>query len=74
MLESMFADGPRFDFGQVVQNVISYNATISCCEKSGHWQAALQLFASMLDAQCTPDIISYSAFVPVVVFFFWLGN
>ena len=46
---------------QVIPNAISYNATISSCEKGSQWQVACQLFESMPHAGCTPDVISYSA-------------
>ena len=33
---------------QLQPNVFSYNAAVSACEKAGHWEQALALFAAML--------------------------
>eukprot|EP00959_Pyramimonas_sp_CCMP1952_P150396 3147445-Pyramimonas_sp.AAC.1 len=37
--------------------VISYNAGISACEKSGQWQRALALFGEMCKAKLEPTVI-----------------
>ncbi|CAE7939514.1 unnamed protein product [Symbiodinium sp. KB8] len=41
--------------------VISYNATISACEKGRQWQLALSLFGSIAAAGLVPDLISHNA-------------
>ena len=41
--------------------VISYNASISACEKGQHWAAALVLLQDILISHMEPDVISYSA-------------
>ena len=45
----------------VTPNVITYNATISACEKDGLWQQALELLREMPERGVTPDVITYSA-------------
>ena len=42
-------------------NIISYNATISACEKGGEWEKALQLFKETNHNGIDPNIISYNA-------------
>ena len=42
---------------QVQQDVISYSAAISACEKCGQWQEALTLFVAMPKAQVLQDVI-----------------
>ena len=39
-------------------NVITYNAAISACGKSGHWDRALQLFDEMVSQGLAPNVIS----------------
>ena len=43
------------------KDVITCNATISACEKAGHWQLSTHLLALMPDLEVSPDVISYSA-------------
>ena len=43
------------------KDVITCNATISACEKAGHWQLSTHLLALMPDLEVYPDVISYSA-------------
>lgn len=38
------------------EKVFVYNATISACEKSGHWQHALRLFQLMTFTQVFPTV------------------
>jgi pentatricopeptide repeat protein len=40
--------------------VISFNASISSCEKANHWQQALEIFDEML-TELPPDVITCSA-------------
>ena len=40
--------------------VISFNASISSCEKANHWQQALEIFDEML-TDLAPDVITCSA-------------
>ena len=41
-------------------NIISYNATISACEKGVQWDKAMNLFKDMQINSIDPNIISYS--------------
>ena len=45
----------------IYPNTISYNATISSCEKGAQWQLALHLLQSMPDKNTLPDVITYNA-------------
>eukprot|EP00913_Durusdinium_trenchii_P031412 g29409.t1 len=47
-------------------NVFSYSATISACEKLGHWQQALSLFAAMPAAQVEPDVVTFNTTLSAV--------
>jgi pentatricopeptide repeat protein len=40
---------------------ITYNATISACEKGGQWETAVDLLAEMRARGIEPDVITYSA-------------
>ena len=51
----------RLPDASIKPSVISYNATISACEKGRQWQLGLQLFDAMPKANMVPDIISYSS-------------
>ena len=44
-------------------DVISYNTTISACEKGSQWEIALQVLANMQPAKTLPDVISFCAAV-----------
>jgi pentatricopeptide repeat protein len=46
---------------QLVPDVISCNALISCCEKGLQWQKALHFFSSMSLQSVKPDVVSYNA-------------
>ena len=46
---------------QIQQDVISYNAAVSACEKGGQWQEALALFEGMSSVQLQPNLISFNA-------------
>ncbi|CAE7582658.1 unnamed protein product, partial [Symbiodinium sp. CCMP2456] len=46
---------------KVEADVISYNSTISACDKGGQWQLAVHLFDSMRKSKVEADAISYSA-------------
>ena len=54
----LFEAMPR---AKVIPNEISYNATISACEKGGRWQQALMLLEAMQKVKVTPSEISYTA-------------
>ena len=43
------------------QNVFTYSATISACEKGGQWERALSLFRQMREEGVQPNGISYCA-------------
>ena len=45
----------------MLPDVISYNATITSCERGRQWQMALHLFSSMSESTLVPNIVSYSA-------------
>ena len=45
----------------VAPDVVSYNSTISACEKAGQWERALELLSEMQEHGLEPDVISYSA-------------
>ncbi|OLP87174.1 Pentatricopeptide repeat-containing protein, chloroplastic [Symbiodinium microadriaticum] len=45
----------------VPPNTLSYNASISACEKCAQWQHALWLLQSMRAAQAEADVISYNS-------------
>ena len=45
----------------VIQNIISYSAAISACEKGGQWEKPLELLKSMEVRGVEPDAISYNA-------------
>jgi pentatricopeptide repeat domain-containing protein 1 len=45
----------------VKPDVITYNASISACEKGGQWEKALQLLEEMRAKGVEPDVILYSA-------------
>ena len=45
----------------VEPNVISFNATISACEKGGQWERAVSLLDEMRGAGVEPDVISFNA-------------
>ena len=42
-------------------DVISYNATISCCGAAGEWQPALSLLRNMVDSSISPTGVTYTA-------------
>ena len=46
---------------RIQQNLHSYNAALSACEKSQQWEAALSVLAAMPMALLKPDIMSWSA-------------
>ena len=39
-------------------DVVSWNATISACEKGKHWEEALGLLQEMMHALLAPDAVS----------------
>ena len=45
----------------VESNVISYNASISACEKNGLWQLSLVLLEEALQSQLEVTAVSFSA-------------
>jgi pentatricopeptide repeat protein len=45
----------------VKPDVITYNASISACEKGGQWEKALQLLEEMRAKGVEPDVSLYSA-------------
>jgi pentatricopeptide repeat protein len=49
------------DKRRITPNVISYNAAISACEKSGQWEKALELLREMDNRIIKPKVISYCA-------------
>ena len=46
---------------RVEANIISYNATISACEKNASWQMSLALLEEALDVQLQVTEVSFSA-------------
>ena len=54
---------------RLAASTVSYNSTISVCEKDGSWQVALELLASMPSA-AVPRLLSSSTLLPV----FFLGS
>ena len=46
---------------KISPSVLSYNASISACQKGGQWQQALMLFYAMPKVRISPDIYSYGA-------------
>jgi pentatricopeptide repeat protein len=42
-------------------DVISYNATISCCGAAGEWQPALSLLRNMVDSSISPTVVTYTS-------------
>ena len=63
---SKFSHGPNFGADLLTEaNVpfdpISFNASISACEKSSTWQQALALFLAMPRARVQADEISYNS-------------
>ena len=46
---------------EVEPDIISYNATISACEKGEEWQLALQLLFHMPSADQEHDVISFNS-------------
>ena len=47
-------------------DVVSYNASISACERSSRWVQALALLREMPSQRLESDIVSYSAGRPKV--------
>merc|ERR1712070_390335 len=46
---------------KIAPDTITYNASISACEKGGQWQKALTLLQEMQDKKIAPNTITYSA-------------
>jgi len=42
-------------------DVISYNASISCCGAAGEWQPALSLLRNMVDSSISPTVVTYTS-------------
>ena len=42
-------------------DVISYNASISCCGAAGKWQPALSLLRNMVDSIISPTVVTYAS-------------
>lgn len=45
----------------LIQDVITFSALISSCEKAKHWQLALCFLTAMEVAQLQPSVVSYTA-------------
>ena len=43
---------------EATPDVITYNAVLSACQKSAHWQRALELFGEVQDQRIQPTIIT----------------
>ena len=46
-------------------NVITYNATISACEKGHQLERALELLAEIRGRDLEPNVITYSAVISI---------
>ena len=46
-----------------IDGVISYNSTISACEKGQQWEQAVSLLPEMRSYWLEPDVISYSSLI-----------
>jgi pentatricopeptide repeat domain-containing protein 1 len=46
---------------EINPDVMTYNATISACEKGGQWEKALDLFREMQDREIDPSVMTYNA-------------
>lgn len=48
---------------QIDPNTITYNATLSACQKGGHWQRALAVFHRMAKARIPGNVTSYDVII-----------
>lgn len=46
---------------EVAVDIISYNSTISACEKGGRWEVACMLLNQMASVQMLADVISFNS-------------